>query len=145
VTWLIDAGPKGETVVPNVPCPLKDVPKSLQGKDWTRYEGLLHTDHAIREEFFVPGIIPVTASRPYLMDFTYLYDKRQQDFINFTQGVRVAEDQVYAEIGRPETWTHRAAPVEPQPPPQAAAEVTELLAACRALEPMALNPLVEDS
>lgn len=145
VTWLIDVGPKGETVVPNVPCPLRDVPKSLQGKDWTRYEGLLHTDHAVREEFFAAGDIPVTSSNPYLMDFTYLYDKRQQEFINFTQGVRVAEDQVYGQIGRPETWTHRTAPVDPALPPQAAAEIAELLAACQALEPMTLNPPVVDS
>lgn len=84
------------------------MPAKLEGKDWTRYEGLLHTDHAIREEFFADRDQPLTAPNPYIMDFTYLYDRDQEDYVNFTAGVRTSEEKVYAETGRPETWTTRA-------------------------------------
>jgi hypothetical protein len=108
VTWLRDLDSKGRPLLPQVACPLGKVPASLEGKDWTRYEGLLHTDHAVREEFFADRDEPITAPRPYLMDFTYLYDRSQQDYVNFTAGVRVSEESVYGETGRPETWATRA-------------------------------------
>ena len=79
----------------------------LQGKDWTRYEGVLHTDHAVRDEFFQGRDDPPTATRPYLMDFTYLYDENQADFLEFTGGKQITEDEIFAEIGRQEDWTHR--------------------------------------
>lgn len=70
VTWLRPLDAKGKPLVDNVPCPLANVPATLKGKDWTRYEGVLHTDHAVREEFFLDREVAPTASRPYLMDFT---------------------------------------------------------------------------
>jgi hypothetical protein len=51
VTWLMDL--KNEKpFVERLTCPLSSVPRQLAGKDWTKYEGLLDTDHAVREEFF---------------------------------------------------------------------------------------------
>jgi hypothetical protein len=51
VTWLldlVDGKPRVETA-----CPFHGaIPGTLQGKDWTRYAGLLHTDHNVRTEFF---------------------------------------------------------------------------------------------
>jgi len=107
-TWLRDLDASGKPLLAQIPCPMVNVPGQLQAKDWTRYEGLLHTDHAVRAEFFVERDGSVTAHQPYLMDFTYLYDRAQPDFINFMAAVRVSEDEVYAETGRPDTWGTRA-------------------------------------
>ena len=62
----------------------------------------------MREEFFLDREVPPTASSPYLMDFTYLYDDSQHDFEEFTNGKPFTSEEVFAEIGRPEDWTHRA-------------------------------------
>lgn len=107
VTWLRDLDANGTPLLAQIPCPLVNVPGQLKGKDWTRYEGVLHTDHAVRAEFFADRAGPITADKPYLMDFTYLYDRAQADFIKFMAGVRVSEEEVYAETGRPATWGTR--------------------------------------
>jgi hypothetical protein len=106
-TWLRSLDEEGKPLMKQVACPLIKVPGSLAGKDWTRYEGVLHTDHAVREEFFYDRQEPPTASRPYLMDFTYLYERSQPDFEGFSGGKHVALDDIFNEIGRPEDWKHR--------------------------------------
>jgi hypothetical protein len=126
VTWLRDLDDRGRPLVPGLLSPLKKPPKQLQGKDWTRYEGLIHTDHAIREEFFADREEPITRAAPYREDLTYLYDRTQADFINFTAGKRFAPEEVYAEIGSPDTWTHRAG--EGAPPEERTPEQTEEVA-----------------
>lgn len=132
VTWLRSLDVEGKPLVDNVPCPLSKVPATLEGKDWTRYEGLLHTDHAVREEFFFDREVAPTASRPYLMDFTYLYDDKQADFVEFTRGERFSAEDVYTEIGRPEDWMHRASvTTEPRSEEQAAIVAEQLLACHR--------------
>ncbi|QJW95370.1 hypothetical protein [Frigoriglobus tundricola] len=107
VTWLRPLDGRGKPLVNESPCPLNPVPAALQWKDWTRYEGLLHTDHAVRAEFFDGREEAATGAAPYLMDLTYLYDRRQADFINFMAGFRISDDAVYQETGRPETWMTR--------------------------------------
>ena len=107
VTWLRDLDGDGKPLLSHIPCPLSNVPGQLQGKDWTRYEGVLHTDHAVRAEFFADRPGPITADQPYVMDFTYLYDKAQADFVNFMAGVRTSQEEVYAEIGKPDNWGTR--------------------------------------
>ncbi len=136
VTWLRDLDANGKPLLAQIPCPMVNVPGQLQGKDWTRYEGVLHTDHAVRAEFFADRNEPVTAAQPYLMDFTYLYDKAQADFINFMAGVRAAEEEVYAETGRPDTWGTRA-PAEPAitRTGEQVTTVKRLLGVCQAWEP----------
>ncbi len=94
-TWLRPLDADGEALARGVRCPFEKTPRSLEGKDWTRYEGWLHTDHAVREEFFVERERPATAERPYLMDFTYLYDEGEEDFEVFTAGRRFAADEVW--------------------------------------------------
>jgi hypothetical protein len=130
VTWLRPLDALGKPLVDNIPCPLAHVPATLEGKDWTRYEGVLHTDHAIREEFFLDREVAPTASRPYLLDFTYLYDDKQRDFEEFTRGERFADEEVYAEIGHPRDWTHRASPTVGSRSEEQAAKVAEQLLAC---------------
>lgn len=129
-TWLRSLDAKGEPLIGSVACPLAKMPSLLAGKDWTRYEGILHTDHAVREEFFVDREIAPTASRPYLMDFTYLYDERQADFQEFTGGRLFSEEEIYAEIGRPEDWTHRGSDPRTLRTEEEAASVAEQLVAC---------------
>jgi hypothetical protein len=106
------------------------MPAALDGKDWTRYEGLLHTDHAVREEFFFDREVAPTATRPYLMDFTYLYDDKQADFVEFTHGRLFSNEEVYAEIGLPEDWTHRTSTTTSLRSEEQAASVVEQLLAC---------------
>jgi hypothetical protein len=130
VTWLRSLDAKGKPLVADAVCPLARVPTMLEGKDWTRYEGLLHTDHAVREEFFLNRDVAPTASKPYLMDFTYLFDQNQRDFEEFTRGTRFTEEEVYAEIGHPSDWTHRAAASLPPRSDQEAAKVAEQLLEC---------------
>jgi hypothetical protein len=130
VTWLRPLDAKGKPLVDHVPCPLANVPAMLDGKDWTRYEGVLHTDHAIREEFFLDREVAPTASRPYLMDLTYLYDNNQRDFEEFTRGKRFTDEEVYTEIGHPGDWTYRARPTVRARSEEQAASVAEQLLAC---------------
>jgi len=134
-TWLRSLDETGKPLVENIACPMSYVPTSLLGKDWTRYEGLLHTDHAVREEFFLDRKVAPTRNKPYLMDFTYLYDQNQPDFKEFSDGRLFSEDDVYSEIGRPEEWTHRAGPKVTSRRNQEQAEiVAEQLLACRRWE-----------
>jgi hypothetical protein len=130
VTWLLDLK-EGMPIVARLPCPIESVPGQLQGKDWTKYEGLLHTDHAVREEFFDGRAEPLTKHKPPLMDFTYLYDSTQADFTDFTGGRIFTEDEVFADIDRPEHWSHRDGEyTKIERTDEQAAEVAELLDRC---------------
>jgi hypothetical protein len=137
LTWLRDLDANGQPLVPTISCPLNAPPKQLEGKDWTKYEGLIHTDHAVREEFFADRDAPITGSAPYLQDFTYLYDKSQSDFVMFTDGKRFTDAEVFADIGEKETWTRRTATgIAPQArSTEQTAEIQSLLSVCTKWEP----------
>jgi hypothetical protein len=145
VTWLLPLSPDGRPQVPGIPSPLTKVPASLAGKDWTRYAGYLHTDHAVREEFFQDREVPPTIERPYFMDFTYIYNESQSDFVDFTEGKTFTEAQVFAEIGRPEDWTHRDAsgPTKDRTDEQAAV-VAQQLDVCRTWQPAIRDQHLDD-
>jgi hypothetical protein len=134
VTWLRPLDPSGKPLIKEVKCPLAKVPVVLDGKDWTRYEGVLHTDHAVREEFFLDRDVAPTVTSPYLMDFTYLYDEAQADFIKFSGGQPFSEEQIFAEIGKPEDWTHRSKKAVRSRSDEEAMRVAEQLVACRQWE-----------
>ncbi len=104
-TWLRPLL-NGQPVVQRFPCPFSTPDPRLEGKDWTRYGGYLHTDHSIRSEFFheEPEKLSEVSEREYLEDFTYLYDKQAKDYIRFVQGAPVSEEEVYDELGNPESW-----------------------------------------
>jgi hypothetical protein len=78
----------------------------LSGVDWTRYEGYLHTDHSIRPEFFYPdaSLPTAVASKRYMLDFSYLYDKRARDHKRFISGVAISADEVEKLIGSQADW-----------------------------------------
>ena len=130
-TWLRSLGSDGKPLAADVACPLSRVPTALEGKDWTRYEGVLHTDHAVREELFLDRLVAPTASKPYLMDFTYLYDEEQDDFGEFTGGKPYSVEQVFSEIGRPEDWTHRRNNAVPSRALDDVAKIARQLEVCR--------------
>lgn len=113
------------------------MPKQLHGKDWTKYLGFLHTDHAVREEFFADRASPITRRGPHILDFTYLFDQTQDDFVNFTRGKLFSKEDVYADIGPPETWTRRAAERRPVPErtPEQTTQVALLLDVCLKWKP----------
>ena len=129
-TWLRPLDASGRPLVEDSRCPVEKMPAMLENRDWTRYEGVLHTDHSVREEFFFDREIAPTASSPYLMDFTYLYDEGRDDFEEFSRGRRFDDSVVFAEIGPPEDWTHRAAEVGQARTEEQAAGVAEQLLAC---------------
>ena len=130
-TWLLPLDEHGKPIVANVACPLAEIPTKLKGKDWTRYAGVLHTDHAVREEFFLDRDDAPTRKKPYLMEFTYLFDKSLDDFLEFTGGKLFTEDEIYAEIGRPEQWTHRNGDATKSRSDEEVRSVAEQLRACR--------------
>lgn len=144
VTWLRPLNAESKPLVENISCPFSSVPKPLEGKDWTKYEGFLHTDHAVREEFFFDRAVAPTASKPYLMDFTYLYNDKQEDFEEFSRGKQFTDDQVYAEIGRPEDWSHRASMTGKLRSDEEAASVAAQLIACRGWETSPLYVIESD-
>ena len=65
------------------------------------------------------------------MDFTYLYDEQQEDFREFTGGKPVPVEEVFAEIGRPEDWTHRGNKSVPSRSLNDVAEIAKQLEVCR--------------
>lgn len=140
-TWLrplID----GHPIAADLLCPFSQTRKSLEGLDWTRYAGHLHTDHAVRPEFFrVDPEKPAEAKKnEWILDFQYLFDPRSRDHIRFVEGVEVSKDEVDARVGRPEDYTYIASPRKPKPKREPGvgladisgrAEVEALLDVCR--------------
>jgi hypothetical protein len=143
VTWLRPLQ-DGKPFLPEVACPLTKTPAPLQGKDWTKYEGYLHTDHAIRAEFFRDRDVPPTIDRPYIMDFTYIYNQNEADFAEFTGGRPFTDEEVFAEIGRREEWTHRAGPQQRSRSEADSVLVAEQLAVCHQWLQNPRHTLLED-
>lgn len=108
-TWLLELV-DGRPFVTSVKCPFSaesDVPQRLRNKDWTRYAGHLHTDLAVRPEFFEesPGMSKDVANRKWLQDFGYLYDPGSKDHVRFVAGQLVSAEEVIDEIGAPSEFT----------------------------------------
>ena len=104
VTWLREAV-DGKPLREDCPCPfIAAIPHQLNGKDWTAYLGLLHTDHSVRKEFFDEMESPEMLHKPYVMDFTYLYDRRERDHAEFMLGVPFTIEQICRELGPVESW-----------------------------------------
>lgn len=129
VTWLRDLE-NGKPFAGDAQCPLGKLPRAVDGKDWSRYEGYLHTDHSVREEFFTGREMPPTTKR-HLMDFSYLYDEQQSDHEDLVRGKRFSEEEVFAEIGRPDKWTVRSASVRAPRTADEAVTVAAQLDVCR--------------
>lgn len=109
-TWLKELSENGEPYVKELKCPFdssNDKEKMyLDGKDWTKYNGHIHSDHSIRPEFFFdePEIPDNVKRNIYINDFTYLYNKKEFDFVKFVLGEVVSEDEVFQDIGKPDKW-----------------------------------------
>jgi hypothetical protein len=102
-TELIDAV-KGYALKGNA-CPFATdykLPGPIQGKDWTTYKGTLHTDHSVRDEFFDMSDEPVRKARPYNMDFTYIYNIDDEDYVRFMGGQLISKNEIESLIGKPQ-------------------------------------------
>jgi hypothetical protein len=102
--------------VPEIACPVIKPRAKLEGYDWTRYAGHLHTDHAVRPEFFRvnPDKPPEAKQREWLLDFQYLYDGRSRDHVRFVEGIEVSQQEVDEKVGRPEDYVSIASPRRPK-------------------------------
>jgi hypothetical protein len=110
--------------------------EKLSGKDCGSYGGSLHTDHAVRAEFFQPQETPLYKNEPYPMDFAYIFDSSEEDHQPFIVGHPVNAAAVEAEIGLPEELqaigTDPNAVAEESRPGPASDQLAEALAKCRA-------------
>jgi hypothetical protein len=109
----------------------------LQEADCGTYGGYLHTDHAVRPEFFRSDEVPLHKERPYLMDFKYIFDPSSPDYAPFMIGHAATEEEIRAELGDPEDMRFigagQASEGEgPLPPAQVTARIDEALDRCRA-------------
>ena len=117
VMWLLDLE-DGKPVVEHLTCPFKkSVPSTLATKDWTKYDGWLHTDHAVRAEFFDGHVDPaaVPGREPTRNDLTYLHDNNdpaEGGFRDFIAGKLFTAEEVYALLGKPHEWVDLSAPSE---------------------------------
>ena len=141
-TWLIDVV-QGRPHKP-LPCPFHDpskVPPKLVNKDWTTYEGYLHTDHGIRSEFFqeTRDGRPPTLTKPWIMDFAYIFNKADPDWVKFMGGRLISEKEVYAVTGDPSEWRVRSDGPPLERSPETVARITAALRRC---EGWALSPAV---
>jgi hypothetical protein len=130
ITWLRDL--QNGRPMKQSACPFRgSIPGFATNKDWTTYEGLIHTDHAVRPEFFNSQSGPPTVDRPYFNDFTYLYETRSEDHLKFVRGVARTQESIYAELGPPESWTVRGDDDLAEPrSPQVELEIRSKLAIC---------------
>ncbi len=78
--------------------------KKLGDKDCGSYAGYLHTDHAIRAEFFEQGQIPPRKHEPWSMDFTYIFDPASPDYVPFMVGHPASQEEVDRELQVASTW-----------------------------------------
>jgi hypothetical protein len=121
-TWLKPLNAGGKPLVESLPCPFSQpgkVKTELKDKDWTRYGGLLHTDHSVRPEFFRLNPEPQAdiADREYLQDFTYLYHPGSRDHTQFVMGEEVDHQEIVQKLGSVEDWEqviHWRQPDKPQ-------------------------------
>lgn len=104
-TWLLDEGATGpfKAFDWHEDTPLPDIEK-IKGRDHGSYGGHLHTDHAVRVEFFANGELPPRKDKPWAMDLSYIFDLASPDHNKFVEGSPVSEEIVNSDIGRPADW-----------------------------------------
>jgi hypothetical protein len=116
-TWLRELVEGRPPFAPEVACPVSKLRANLTGYDWTRYGGHLHTDHAVRPEFFRvdPEKPPEPNLKEWLLDFQYLYDPKSRDHLRFVDGIVVSEQEVDEKVGPPEDYVAIASSRKPKP------------------------------
>jgi hypothetical protein len=126
-TWLRPLI-EGRPFVSEIACPMLERRAKLEGFDWTRYAGHLHTDHAIRPEFFrVDPEKPTEAKKnEWVLDFQYLYDPRSRDHIRFVEGTEVSKEEVDEKVGRPEDYVYIASPRKRRPKREGEAGLSDM-------------------
>ncbi len=69
-------------------CPMSRVPAELQGKDWTTYSGWYDTDQTIPSIYFREDVDRPAEATQLELDFTYLYDDSNVDYVRIGPGVQ---------------------------------------------------------
>ena len=125
-TWLRPLV-EGRPFVPEIPCPVLSTKEGLTGYDWTRYAGHLHTDHAVRPEFFrvEPEKPPEAKFKEWVLDFQYLYDPTSKDYLRFVEGIAVSEQEVDEKAGPPGDYVAIVSPRRPKPPRETGAAIAD--------------------
>ena len=106
----------------------------LKEYDPGNYEGYLHTDHAVRREFFKPDIAPEHKEEPYAMEFSYIFDPENEDHKKFVVGVDATPEEVEAELGKAADIQFAAAAgadMEAGPPGATIDRIEDALKKCR--------------
>lgn len=107
----------------------------LQEYDPGNYEGYLHTDHAVRVEFFLADVAPAHREEPYAMEFSYIFDTGNADHQKFVAGVGATPEEVEAELGKVEDLQFAAAAGSGTKPASSEAipdQIEDALKKCRA-------------
>jgi hypothetical protein len=135
-TWLKELN-NAEPLKRQHACPFSNpaaLPAILQNKDWTTYAGFHHSDHSVRDEFFLGKEAPLNLNQPFLIDFSYIYSRDKAEDLELMDGVAVSDEDLYREIGRPDEW-RRSSPRERERitsrPESAVREIHEALQLCR--------------
>lgn len=100
-------------------CPFRNpqsLPDTIKGKDWTTYQGYLHTDHSVRAEFFDGRENPDRTKGMYLLDFSYIAGGTDGENRELMDGLPVDHTFVDADIGPVEEWRF-AKPITKTPLP----------------------------
>jgi hypothetical protein len=105
----------------------------LKGADCGSYGGYLHTDHAVRPEFFRPDEDPLYKETPYMMDFAYIFDPSAADHLPFMVGTEVSLEEVEREIGSVNDMRFIGAEEDATVPPplEVVGRIEEALTKCR--------------
>lgn len=99
-TFLLDLN-RGRPMKP-LSCPFAAqdaLPAPVRDKDWTTYGGYYHTDHSVRDELFADRGGPVTETRPFSLDFSYIYNPVDVDYVGLIAGQLVSKNEIDAKIG----------------------------------------------
>jgi hypothetical protein len=119
----------------------------LEEYDPGNYEGYLHTDHAVRLEFFNPDMAPAHKEEPYAMEFSYIFDPGNEDHRKFVVGVEATPEEVEAELGKVDDLQFAAAAgsgMKAVPPDPVSDQIEDALNKCREwkLKPEELEDLL---
>lgn len=74
-------------------CPV-DLSAKFPNKDHCEYQGFYHTDETLPSQYFIPDVERPKDLQPRILDFTYLFDNRLDnfDYINMGAGRRIQAD-----------------------------------------------------
>lgn len=78
-----------------VQCPF-DLSTKFPNKNYCEYRGFYHTDQTLPSQYFLSNVERPLNIEPYLLDFTYLFDKQLDnfDYVNMGEGRQIQADEI---------------------------------------------------